>query len=117
MTFSYISGSGTDSSEKGRQMWARVKGKTENHLAALPFKAVYLFRPGYMQPTAGLKNSLKYYRYIGWMYPALRFLFPGFVTTLKELGLAMIEASSEGYDRKIIEVKDIVKLAARSDVK
>jgi uncharacterized protein YbjT (DUF2867 family) len=117
MTFSYISGSGTDSSEKGRQMWARVKGKTENHLAALPFKAVYLFRPGYMQPTAGLKNSLKYYRYIGWMYPALRFLFPGFVTTLKELGLAMIEASFAGYDRKIIEVKDIVKLAARSDLK
>lgn len=117
MSFSYISGSGTDSSEKGRQMWARVKGKTENHLAALPFKAVYLFRPGYMQPTVGLKNTLKYYRYIGWMYPGLRFLFPGFVTTLKELGLAMIEASSAGYDKKIIEVKDIVKLAARSKVK
>ena len=117
MSFSYISGSGTDSSEKGRQMWARVKGKTENHLAALPFKAVYLFRPGYMQPTTGLKNTLKYYRYIGWMYPGLRFLFPGFVTTLKELGLAMIEASSAGYDKKIIEVKDIVKLAARSNVK
>ena len=64
MTFCYISGSGTDSTEKGSTMWARVKGKTENDLMKLPFKRVYNFRPGYMQPTAGLKNTQPYYKYI-----------------------------------------------------
>ena len=69
MTFCYISGSGTDSTEKGRQMWARVKGKTENDLMKLPFKQVFNFRPGFMYPTKGLKNTLPFYKYISWMYP------------------------------------------------
>ena len=113
MVFCYVSGSATDSTEKGRQMWARVKGKTENELMKLPFKNVYNFRPGYMQPTAGLKNTLKWYRYISWMYPFLRAVFPKYVTTLKELGLAMIQAASKGYTKQVIEVKDIVALARK----
>lgn len=111
MTFCYVSGSGTDSSEKGRTMWARVKGKTENALMALPFKAAYMFRPGLMKPTAGQHNALKFYKYINWLYPALRFLFPGFTCTLKEVGLAMINAALNGKGKVILEVKDIVKLA------
>lgn len=111
MTFCYVSGSATDSSEKGRSMWARVKGKTENALIRLPFKAAYMFRPGYMHPTKGLRNTIKYYRYVQWLYPALRLFFPAFVSTLKELGLAMINVTIKGYDRNILEVKDIVKVA------
>lgn len=111
MVFCYVSGSGTDSSEKGRVMWARVKGKTENDLMNLPFKKVYAFRPGYMHPTKGLKNVKKYYHYMSWMYPFARRVFPNFVSTLKELGQAMIEVTKNGYSKKILEVKDIVKLA------
>jgi uncharacterized protein YbjT (DUF2867 family) len=111
MTFCYVSGDGTDSSEKGKMMWARVKGKTENDLMKLPFKKVYLFRPGYMQPTPGLKNTLTYYKFASWLYPVFRTLFPKHVSTLKELGLAMINAASKGYNKSILEVKDIVKLA------
>ncbi len=114
MVFSYISGTGTDSTEKGRQMWARVKGKTENDLLKLPFKKVYLFRPGYMQPTPGLENTLRYYRYISWMYPFLRAVFPRFVCRLSDLGKAMIVASTEGYARSVVEVKDIVELAKKA---
>lgn len=111
MIFCYVSGSGTDSSEKGKSMWARVKGKTENKLMRLPFKKAYMFRPGYMNPTKGLKNTIKGYGAFSWMYPALRALFPNFVSTLSELGLAMINVTTKGYDKSILEVKDIVKVA------
>jgi hypothetical protein len=111
MTFCYISGAATDSTEKGRTMWARVKGKTENDLMKLPFKQVYNFRPGYMQPTKGMKNTLPYYQFISWFYPVLRFAFPKYVCTLKELGLAMINAVNKGYTKPILEVKDIVALS------
>ena len=111
MVFCYVSGGGTDSSEKGRQMWARVKGKTENDLMKLPFKKVYAFRPGFMLPTRGLKNTLKYYKYLNWMYPVLRLFLVA--TTMKELGLAMINAASKGYEKRVVEVKDIVELAKR----
>jgi hypothetical protein len=114
MVFTYVSGSGTDSTEKGRQMWARVKGKTENDLMKMPFKKVYAFRPGYMQPTKGLKNTLPYYKYFNWMYPALRGLFPGFVSTLAELGLAMINVTLKGYHKQVLEVRDIVGRAKDS---
>lgn len=111
MTFCYISGANTDSTEKGWSMWARVKGKTENDLMKLPFKKAYMFRPGYMQPTPGLKNTLPYYKYVSWMYPFFRLVFPGFVSTLKELGLAMINAVRLGSDKNVLEVKDIKRLA------
>ena len=108
MTFSYISGKATDSSEHGRLMWARVKGKTENDLMKLPFKRVYAFRPGMLLPTPGMKNTLKYYKYITWLYPLLRLVAPSTVSTLKELGLAMIHVASKGYGTPILEVNDIV---------
>lgn len=111
MTFCYVSGSGTDSTEKGRTMWARVKGKTENAIMALPFKAAYMFRPGFMKPTEGQRNALKYYKYFNWIYPGLRALFPGFVCTLKEVGLAMINVALKANEKRILEVKDIVKIA------
>ena len=111
MEFCYISGANTDSTEKGKSMWARVKGKTENDLMKLPFEHVYAFRPGYMHPTPGLKNVNKYYKYIAWMYPLLRLVFPGGVSTLAELGEAMINITLFGYVKQIIEVKDIVRLA------
>jgi len=113
MTLCYVSGASTDSTEKGKIMWARVKGKTENDLMKLPFKQVFAFRPGYMQPTKGLKNTLKPYKYISWMYPFFKAVFPNRVSTLKEVGLAMIH-SVNGYDKKILEVKDIIDLAKRN---
>lgn len=112
MTFCYVSGSGTDSSEQGKVMWARVKGKTENDLMRLHFKRVFAFRPGYMQPTKGLKNVLSGYRWLGWAYPLWRVLFPNFVTTLKEVGLAMIHVAQDGYDKPVIEVRDIKAIAS-----
>jgi uncharacterized protein YbjT (DUF2867 family) len=111
MTFCYISGASTDSSEKGKTMWARVKGKTENDLMKLSFKQVYNFRPGYMQPTKGLKNTLRFYKYVSWLYPVLRLLLPKSVSALKELGLAMIQVTLKGYSKNILEVKDIITLA------
>ena len=111
MSFSYISGTGTDSSEKGRIMWARVKGKTENDLMKLPFKAAYAFRPGMLKPTEGQKNTLKYYKYLGWLYPVLKLIAPNTASSLQELGLAMINASANGSEKKILEVKDIIQLA------
>jgi len=113
MIFEYISGASTDSTEKGRSMWARVKGKTENDLAKLPFKREYNFRPGYMHPTPGLKNTNKYYKYITWLYPILKTIAPNTVSTLKEMGLAMINAALLGYEKQILEVKDIKILAKR----
>jgi hypothetical protein len=111
MTFCYVSGASTDSTEKGKSMWARVKGKTENDLMKLPFKKVYAFRPGYMHPTKGLKNTLKFYKYVSWLYPIFRKLIPSSVTTLAELGLAMINVTLKGYEKSVIEVKDILKLS------
>jgi len=111
MTFCYVSGGGTDSTEKGRSMWARVKGKTENDLMKLPFKRVFAFRPGYMHPTKGLKNTNPYYKYMSWMYPLLRLVFPGGVSTLAELGQAMIKVAQFGYEKQVVEVEDIVALA------
>jgi hypothetical protein len=111
MVFTYVSGSGTDSTEKGRQMWARVKGKTENDLMKLPFKKTYMFRPAIIEPTKGLKKTLKFYTYLGWMLPIIRFLSPKFVCTMKELGLAMIHTVTVGYEKQILEVKDIVEIA------
>ena len=111
LTFTYISGVGTDSSEKGRIMWARVKGKTENDLIKLPVKAGFAFRPGVITPTKGLKNTYKSYKALKPLLPVFRFLFPKYVCSLQELGLAMINVVLKGYDKKVLEVKDIVMLA------
>lgn len=111
MTFCYVSGVGTDSTEKGRTMWARVKGKTENDLMKLPFKQVFAFRPGFMQPTKGQKFALPMYKYIGWMYKPLSLLFSTYASTLADVGKAMINVTLNGYSSKILEVKDINQAA------
>lgn len=113
MVFGYISGAGTDSTEKGRSMWARVKGKTENDLAKLPFKHVYNFRPGVLQPTRGLKNTLSFYKWMGWLIPVIKLFAPTYITTLRQLGLAMIHVATKGYEKQVLEVKDIVALSKR----
>jgi hypothetical protein len=113
MTFCYVSGAGTDGTEKGRLNWARVKGKTENDLMKLPFKKVFAFRPGFLHPAEGSKNIHGYYIIFRILYPVLRLLMPGFVSTLKELGLAMINSATRGYEKSVLEVKDIVELSRR----
>jgi hypothetical protein len=111
MTFCYISGAGTDSSEKGKTMWARVKGKTENDLIKLPFKAVYNFRPGVLKKTKGLKNTLGFYKWLGWLIPFIKLISPNSVCSLRQLGQAMIRVSTIGYDKNIVEVSDIIALS------
>jgi hypothetical protein len=111
MTFCYVSGAGTDSTEKGKSMWARVKGKTENDLLKLPFRQAYMFRPGYMHPTPGLKNTLSMYKYMSWLYPVFKLILPGATSKLSELGMAMINVTIHRYDKKILEVRDINKIA------
>jgi len=113
MTFCYVSGVGTDNTEKGRSMWARVKGKTENDLLKLPFKAAYMFRPGYIQPTKGLKNTYKAYKFFAPLYPVIKLLFSKYATTLREIGLAMINVTMYGSEKKLLECKDIVRQSSR----
>jgi uncharacterized protein YbjT (DUF2867 family) len=108
MTFCYISGKSTDSSEKGSLAWARIKGKTENDLMKLGFQKAYAFRPGFIKPTKGFKNTLKPYRYLGWLYPLLKRISPNYACTLREIGLAMIHSVTIGYDKNILEVRDII---------
>jgi hypothetical protein len=111
LTFCYVTGAGTDSSEEGRVAWARVKGATENALLRL-FKQAYMFRPGFMKPTPGQKNVKSFYKPLAWLYPIGRALYPAGFCTLQEVGLAMINAVGKGYPKQILEVKDIVKLAS-----
>ena len=114
MTFCYISGAGTDSSGKGRTMWARVKGKTENDLMKLPFKQVYNFHPAGIITFLPLKPSqtfYKTYKYIGWLLSIMKVITPNYIVTLKVLATAMIHSSLTGYSKNILEVKDIKLLA------
>jgi uncharacterized protein YbjT (DUF2867 family) len=115
LTFCYVSGQGTDSSEKGWQMWARVKGKLENDLLALPLGAAYMFRPGYIQPVKGVTSSTDWYRRIyavvGWMYPAIAAVFPKSVMTSETLGRALLEAGKNGAKKQVLEAADINALA------
>jgi uncharacterized protein YbjT (DUF2867 family) len=115
MTFVYVSGAGTDSSEKGRTMWARVKGKTENALLRLPFKAAYMFRPGVIMPAHGERSKTAAYR-IGYavakpLLPLLRRIFSRHVLTTEEIGLAMIRVAKYGAPKKILEAPDIAACA------
>jgi uncharacterized protein YbjT (DUF2867 family) len=112
MSFCYISGAGTDATEKGRTHWARVKGKTENDLQKLGFRQTFLFRPGILKPTPGLKNTLGFYKWAGWLIPVFGLFSPNLITSLTQLGKAMIRAVTNGYDKNIIEVSDIKKLSA-----
>jgi uncharacterized protein YbjT (DUF2867 family) len=113
MTFCYVSGAGTDSSERGGTMWARVKGKTENALLALPFAGAYMFRPGYIQPIGGVKSKTGWvqtaYRVLAPVYPVLRPLLRG--TTTANFGRALIEVAATGYTKRILYSRDINALA------
>ena len=113
MTFCYVSGLGTDSTEKVKSMWARVKGKTENDLLKLPFKSVYMFRPGYIQPTKGLKNTFMVYKLGSPFYPLWKTLFPKFVCTLEQLGKSMINVSLYNPNIKILNCMEIVRESSR----
>jgi nucleoside-diphosphate-sugar epimerase len=110
MIFTYVSGSHTDSSEQGRIMWARVKGKTENDLAKLGFKAEYNFRPGAMLPFDGQKNWKAVYK---WIVKLIKAISPKRVITMLELGKAMINSVKIGYKKNILEIADIKALATQ----
>jgi uncharacterized protein YbjT (DUF2867 family) len=116
LTFVYVSGAGTDGTGKSRLHWARVKGQTENELLALPFRAAYMFRPGFMKPTAGQQRVLKAYGYVGWLFPVVRKLAPGHACTIAEVGRAMIHAADFGYSKPVLEVRDMVALARAKSV-
>jgi nucleoside-diphosphate-sugar epimerase len=107
--FAYVSGSGTDGSEKGRLAWARIKGKTENDIFKLPFRDAYAYRPGYIEPINGQKKAYKIYKFLSPIYPLLEKLFPKYVGTMEELGNSMINVTLHGYKKKVLEVIDIRK--------
>jgi uncharacterized protein YbjT (DUF2867 family) len=118
MTFLYVSGAGTDSTEKGRTMWARVKGKTENALLRLPFQAAYMFRPGVIQPLHGIQSKTASYRIlytvVNPFLPMLRALLPQYITTTEILGRAMIHVAQNGHPKRILETRDIYQAARAS---
>jgi uncharacterized protein YbjT (DUF2867 family) len=107
MVFVYVSGAMTDSTEKGRTMWARVKGRAENALARVGFRAEYNFRPGFMRAMREQQNLPGFYKATGWMYPVLRVVAPNHVSTLEDVGRAMIRCVRQGYPKQILEVRDI----------
>jgi uncharacterized protein YbjT (DUF2867 family) len=111
LTFVFVSGASTDSTEKGRLMWARVKGRTENALLRMPFKAAYMFRPAYIQPLHGIVSSTKLlrvmYAVVGPLYPVWKALFPDRVTTTEVLGRAMVRVARDGYSTRVLENRDI----------
>lgn len=114
--FIYVSGAGTDASERGASMWARVKGKTENALLRLPFRAAYMFRPGLIQPLHGIRSKTRVYRVFytlsAPLLPALRALLPNQVTTTEQVGKAMLEAVRRMPAERVLETRDINRLAA-----
>ena len=111
MTFVYVSGAGTDSTERGKMMWARVKGKTENALLQMSFKAVYLFRPAYIQPLHGIRTKTAWYgaayALMRPFYPILKTLFPNYVTTTECVGRAMLNVTKRGFRNAVLESRDI----------
>lgn len=108
MVFDYVSGSHTDSYEKGKLMWARVKGKTENDLIKLGFKAAYNFRPGFMKPVQGQVNVKWFFKPMVWFFPKIA---PSQSLTLNEVGKAMIHSVTKGYPKSVLEIPDIKLLA------
>ncbi|MCF8403909.1 MAG: hypothetical protein K9H58_08190 [Bacteroidales bacterium] len=115
MTFNYISGQGTDSTEKGRMMWARIKGKTENDLLNLGFKQAFMFRPGMIIPLRGIKSRTKSYQfmydYFLWLVKLIKALAPNSVVNTTQIGLAMINSMFKAHDKKILVPKDIIHLS------
>ena len=116
MTFIYVSGAGTDSSERGGSRWARVKGRTENAIFRLPFKAAYAFRPAYIQPLGGIVPKTAWlralYAVLGPLYPVWKALFPKYVTTTAQVGRAMIRVAREGAAKPVLENRDINEMGS-----
>jgi uncharacterized protein YbjT (DUF2867 family) len=116
MTFVFVSGAGADSTEHGRLMWARIKGKTENALLRMPFKAAYMFRPGVVQPMHGVRSRTAAYRVLysltAPLIPLLRRMFPNQILTTEEMGRAMLNAVRRGAPTRVLESRDIHQLAA-----
>jgi uncharacterized protein YbjT (DUF2867 family) len=114
MTFVYVSGEGADSSEKSGTMWKRVRGKTENALFRLPFKAVYVFRPGVIQPLHGIQSKTALYRLLYTatkpLLPLARLAFPSFVITTDIIARAMVKITTDGYEKKILSNSDLDKV-------
>jgi uncharacterized protein YbjT (DUF2867 family) len=114
MTFVFVSGLGTDATERGRTMWARVKGRTENALQRLPFEAAYMFRPGFIQPLHGIRSRTTLYRVLyaalAPLTPLVRAVFPDAVTTTEQLGRAMLAVVRRGYPTPVLETRDINSL-------
>lgn len=115
MTFNYVSGEGTDSEEKSRMNWARVKGKTENDLLSLGFKQAFMFRPGAIIPLRGIKSRTKSYQfmydYFTWLVKAIKAIAPNSVVDTTQIGLAMINSVLRGYSENILKPKDIIFLS------
>ena len=111
LTFLFVSGTGADSTERGPLMWARVKGATENAILAMPFKAAYVFRPAFIQPRHGIQSRTKMYRVLyallGPLFPVIKMVFPGQVSTTEEIGRAMIAVARGGAPKKVLENRDI----------
>lgn len=110
MSFIYVSGGGTDTTEKCRMMWARVKGKTENDLAKLPFKQTFGFRIGFVKPAVGQQHVLSYYRYVAWLFPVIKNVFPSMYSTMKQVADGMVHVARNGYQRGVVYVEDIRKM-------
>jgi uncharacterized protein YbjT (DUF2867 family) len=117
MTFIYVSGAGTDSTERGRIMWARVKGRTENALLQMGFKAAYLFRPAYIQPLHGVRTKTAWYgaayALMKPLYSLLKMLFPNYVTTTECVGRAMLNVTKRGFPKPVLENRDINVMCAK----
>lgn len=114
MVFTYVTGAGTDSTEQGSRMWARIKGKTENDLLKLPFREAYMFRPGAIQPLHGARSKTAWvqavYTATRPLWSVLRRLFPQLVTSTEQIGRGMIRVAREGYPRRVLEMADINSL-------
>jgi hypothetical protein len=114
MTFVFVSGASTDSTEKGRIMWARVKGRAENAVLRFPFKAAYLFRPGVIQPLHGIRSKTRSYRVLYAIarpvFPLLKRFFPQAITTTEQIGRAMLAVVRHGAPSVILEQADINQL-------
>lgn len=117
MTFIYVSGTGTDSTEQGKSMWARVKGKTENDILSLGFKDAYAFRPAYIKAEANAPSSTPIYRVLisllGFLHPLIKLIIPKYTTTTSQIGKAMIEVVKNGFERRQVESADIIELSKR----
>lgn len=113
MTFCYISGRGTDSTGTSKLHWARTKGKVENDLIKLPFKNAFGFRIAFVKPDREAKNTLTPYKFIGWLFPIMKAILPNSASTLEEVGKAMINCTTKGYEKNILEVADIIEVSKR----